>query len=164
MAMPVRVLGLGNELLADDAFGILVAREIERLALEGVDVICTPESGFRLLDYVHGVGRLLVVDTLLTGTAEPGTLYEVGEDTVPRTPCNSPHFVGLFETLRLARQLELPVPDEVRIVAVEAADCSTIGGAMHPAVRAAIPDAASLVKRNAESWGGEPPAGNADRR
>jgi len=145
MAAPVRVLGLGNELLADDAFGILVAQEIQRLAPGQVEVVCTPESGFSLLDYVLGTPRLLVVDAIQTGRAEPGTLHEFAEGDVASAPGNSPHFVGLFETLALARKLGLPAPCDVRILAVEAADCLTVGGPMHPAVRAAIPEAVRLI-------------------
>ncbi|MEK7409026.1 MAG: hydrogenase maturation protease, partial [Acidobacteriota bacterium] len=146
MATPVRVLGLGNELLGDDAFGILVAHEIQRLAPDLVDVVCTPESGFSLLDYILGAPRLLVVDAIQTGRAEPGTLHEIAEGDLESAPGGSPHFVGLFETLELARKLGLPAPSDVRILAVEAADCLTVGGPMHPAVTDAIPEAVRRIQ------------------
>ena len=61
------------------------------------------------------------------------------EEDLPAARADCPHGVGLFDALALARKLGLPTPAEVEIIAVEAADCHTIGGAMHPAVRAAIP-------------------------
>ncbi|MGD0012929.1 MAG: hypothetical protein ABSD56_00675 [Bryobacteraceae bacterium] len=47
--------------------------------------------------------------------------------------------------LALARQLSLDAPEEITIIAVEAADCHTVGGSMHPAVAAAIPRAVDPV-------------------
>ena len=137
----VRVLGLGNEILADDAFGIVVAREVERRCGDRAEVVASSEAGFHLLDRLIGVDRLVVVDTILTGAAEPGTLRTWTADVPRSVPNLSPHFTGIFEVLALAGELNLHPAREVTILAVEAADCFTVGGAMHPDVRAAIPEA-----------------------
>lgn len=141
-----RLLGLGNDILADDAFGILVAREVEGLGLPGLEVVTSAESGLALLDYVQDVERLIVVDTIQTGRAEPGTISIVREEDFAGARGGSPHFIGLFETLALARELGLAAPSEVTIFAVEAADCFTLGGPMHPAVSAALPRVVDLVR------------------
>jgi Ni,Fe-hydrogenase maturation factor len=57
----------------------------------------------------------------------------------------SPHYIGLLETLQLARELLLNVPKDVIILAVEAADCLTLGGAMHDAVKSAVELVTDLV-------------------
>jgi hydrogenase maturation protease len=134
-----RVLCLGNELLSDDAFGILVGKQLDRLALPGVEVVCTAATGFHLLDYILDTSRLLVIDTICSGAAEPGTLHTFDPVEMPTAPGCSPHYVGLFEVLTVGKKLGLAVPDEVAILAVEPADCSTIGGTLHPAVRQAVP-------------------------
>src|SRR5208283_5509171 len=46
---PIRILCLGNELLADDAFGSAVAEELRR-RFPTMDVVFTTDSGFHLLD------------------------------------------------------------------------------------------------------------------
>jgi hydrogenase maturation protease len=142
----IRVLCLGNDLLADDSLGSLVAEHMWQFAPPHVEVIGTPEAGFHLLDYVLNVHRLIVVDTVVTGTASPGTIHEFHENELETVPGGSPHYVGLYETLTLARCLGLPVAEEVIFLSVEAADCSTVGGAMHPAVRAAVPSVARIVR------------------
>jgi len=142
----LRVLCLGNELLADDSLGSLVAEHIRQFAPAGVEVLSTPEAGFHLLDYVLNVHRLVVVDTLMTGTSPPGTIYAFHEHELKAIPGGSPHYVGLHETLALARQLGLPVAEEIFFLAVEAADCSTLGGEMDPAVMAAVPVLVNLVR------------------
>jgi hydrogenase maturation protease len=141
-----RLLGLGNEILADDAFGIRVAREAARLLPPGqVEVVSTSESGLHLLDYVLDVRRLVVVDTVETGAANPGALSVLKEGDFQAAAAGAAHGVGLLDALALARRLGLPAAEEVVIIAVEAADCSTIGGPMSPAVEAAIPRALHLL-------------------
>ena len=133
-----RILGLGNDLLADDACGLLVARQARRRFPDQVDVVCSSAAGFDLLDQVLGAARLLVVDTVLTGSAPPGTIHTFSVDPDQPLPGGSPHFLGLFEVLAVGRKLHLPVPAEVIVFAIEAADCTTVGGPMHPRVASAV--------------------------
>ena len=141
-----RCLCLGNELIADDAFGILAARALRRRLPAGVEVVETSLSGFYLLDVLSRQGRLVVIDTILTGRAAPGTVYILSEEDVASPPGGSPHYTGLFEALTLLRGLDLPAPAEVVLVAVEAADLTTVGGPVHPAVEAALPQVVCRVE------------------
>ena len=47
----IRILCLGNELLADDAFGLVAAEELRR-RFPQLDVVFTTDSGFHLIDYL----------------------------------------------------------------------------------------------------------------
>ncbi|MFB3826728.1 MAG: hydrogenase maturation protease [Bryobacteraceae bacterium] len=142
---PTRVLALGNELLGDDAFAFEVARR-----LRDVETVCSSVSGFHLLDDVLGVERLIVVDTVQTGRTTVGALRIIREQELEFAPGTAPHGTGIFEMLEVARRLGLDAPREVIIVAVEAADCITVGGRMHSSVRAAVEPAAALVSRLAQ--------------
>ncbi|HUI57991.1 MAG TPA: hydrogenase maturation protease [Bryobacteraceae bacterium] len=143
----VRLLGLGNELLADDAFGVRVAREVQRRLGPGADVVTSSAAGFHLLDDVIDTDHLVVVDTVQTGSARPGTIRVLNEDQVRPMPDGSPHFLGLFDVLRAARKLGMQVPADVVIIAVEASDCTTVGGPMHPDVGSAINHAVELSQQ-----------------
>lgn len=162
---PTRVLCLGNDLVADDALGVVAARWLcRRLAGTGVpvppgpafdpaatvrafehpragsvEVVETALTGMYLLEAVVGASRLIVVDTVVTGASPPGSVQVLAEGDFSGPPGASPHYVGLFETLELARGLGLPVPGDVVIVAVEAADYLTVGGRMTASVGAAVP-------------------------
>jgi hydrogenase maturation protease len=116
------------------------------LALPDVEVVDTSVTGFHLFDHILDTRRLVVIDTILTGTAEPGTIFRLRETDIQSVPGSSQHYVGLFEALGLGRGLHLPVPKEVSIIAVQAADCSTVGGRMHPAVAGAIPAVVNLAR------------------
>ena len=135
-----RLLCLGNDILADDAFGILVAEKLRERMPENIDVVSCMESGLRLIDYLLGVPRVVVIDTVETGSAPPGTIFTLREGDFDVTHGSSAHYIGLFETLALGRKLELPIAGDLSIIAVEAADCLTLGGPMSPAVERAIPE------------------------
>jgi hydrogenase maturation protease len=148
---PVRVLCLGNDLLADDAFGCVVGERLRKLVSADVDVVVTANTGFCLLDFMLGAHRLVVVDSALTGSAEPGTVMLIRAEDARVISGSSPHYIGLFEALALADELELPAPEEVVIIAVEVADCTTIGGSMTAAVEAAVPAVLEIVRDMIES-------------
>ena len=82
----------------------------------------------------------------MTGSAPPGTIYEFRDTDLKSPPGGSPHYVGLFEALAVARHLCLPAAAEVLILAVEATNCSTVGEDIHPAVVAAIPILIKMVR------------------
>lgn len=159
------MLCLGNELISDDGLGVVAARGLfRRLAAAGVAVPPTPAfdpamtvrafelprvgavevvetalTGMYLLEAVVGASRLIVVDTVASGANDPGTVLELTESDLAGPRGGSPHYIGLLETLDLARGLGLEVPSDVVIVAVEAGDSMTVGGEMTRSVLAAVP-------------------------
>ena len=78
---------LGNELLADDAFGLVAAEELRR-RFPQMDVVFTTDSGFHLIDYLDGIELLVVVDSIQTGSVppEPFTYCEVQTSSPPTGP------------------------------------------------------------------------------
>jgi hydrogenase maturation protease len=147
----MRILCLGNELLADDAFGLVAAEELRR-RFPQMDVVFSTESGFHLLDYLGDIRLLVIVDSIQMGDVPPGTLHVMQGSDIKTTFGPSPHYVGLLETLQLAKSLLLNVPEEIIILAVEAADCLTLGGEMLLAVKSAVALVADLVDKIVQSW------------
>jgi hydrogenase maturation protease len=147
----LRILCLGNDLLADDAFGLVVAEELRR-RFPQLDVVSTTDSGLHLLDYLTGIQQLVVIDSIQTGKVRPGSLYLLQGSDMKSPSGPAPHYIGLFETLQLAKELLLKVPEEVIILAVEAADCLTLGGKMHADVQAAVELAVDFVGAIAFEW------------
>ena len=155
MAPVIRVLGLGNDLLADDAFGVEMARELARRLPPDIETRWSVASGIALLDEMLEADALIVIDTIATGQVPAGTVHRFAEEQVEVTgQAASGHYMGLFETLRLGRQLQFRVPERVVIVAVEAEDTTTVGGGMSAAVRAAKPIVKRLVEDQIAEWCG----------
>ena len=143
----VLVLGLGNDILSDDAVGLNVAREIRQHLsdADGIEVQETSEMGLSLLDYIVGFDDLVLVDAVQTGQAPPGFLHEFDVSQLKVLPVLSPHFLGVGEVVTLGRQLGLRVPRQVKIFAIEVKDPFTVGVCMTPPLRRVLPSIASRV-------------------
>jgi hydrogenase maturation protease len=146
----VLVLGLGNDILTDDAIGLLAARQLQR-NLAGqphVEVRETTEMGLALLDHLTGFSAAVIVDSIQTGRAAPGFLHELDAASLGQLSGRTPHFLGVGETLALGRHLGLPMPKSVKIFAIEVADPFTLGTALTPALQTALP---GIVERISEA-------------
>lgn len=141
------VLGLGNDILRDDAVGLRVAGAVRR-RLEGnatVDVIEVCEMGLALLDLIVGYERLVIVDSIQTGQSQPGTIHVFDASQVKTRRNGAPHFLGVGETLALGRHLGLDMPERVEVIAVEVEDPFTLGTELTPAVVRAVEPAVAKV-------------------
>ncbi len=140
------ILGLGNDLVSDDAIGLRVAAAVRDQLTDVPEVTVreTEEAGLGLLDLVVGYDHVLLIDAIQTGQATPGYLHEWEGEPFPASTGLSPHFLGIAEVLALGRELGLAVPGHVRIFAIEVQDPFTLGSQMTPALTAALP---SIVRR-----------------
>lgn len=135
------LLGLGNDILRDDAIGLRVVGEVRRrlAGRRDIAVVETGEMGLGLLDFVAGCRTLVVVDAVQTGRAPPGFVHELAGRDINSIPSVAPHGVGLGEVLALGRELGFCVPDQVKIFAIEVADPFTVSAELTPELRAALP-------------------------
>lgn len=152
---PILVLGLGNDILTDDAVGLHVARAV-RSALAGAPDIAveeTTEMGLTLLDTIADRAGLVLIDAVQTGRPPVGHIHEFSPAELSGVLTTSPHFLGVRETLALGRSLGLAMPGQVRILAIEVADPLTLGERLTPAVAAAVTGAAARAVELARGFG-----------
>jgi hydrogenase maturation protease len=156
----ILVLGLGNDLLTDDAVGLRVARAAGARLGGRPDAVVreTMEMGLALLDEIVGFESLVVVDAIQTGRAPAGRIHEFGAGELDGRRLSAPHFLGIAETLFLGQRLGLPMPRRVRVVAVEVGDPFTLGTQMTAAVEAAVEEAAARVARLVDELAAAPRA------
>ena len=145
--MKTLVLGLGNSILTDDAVAFAVVEEVERrIDRKDVTVSRASVGGLGLLELVVGYDRVIILDAIQTGLAEPGHIHRLTPDEFRGSlRAASSHDVSLTTALELGRQLRKDVPKEIIIIAIEAADVETFGEELTPAVAAAVPQAVELV-------------------
>lgn len=160
---PVLVLGLGNDILTDDAVGLHVAEETRALLADepDIEVRRTTEMGLALLDEIAGREAVVIVDAVQTGASPVGTISE--RDACEYLPARSqqagvasagsmPHFLGVPETLAFGRLLGLAMPGCVTILAIEVADPYSLGTEPTPAVAAVIMPAARRAAAMARAF------------
>lgn len=150
--MKTLVLGLGNELLSDDAIGILAARALKEKLNKEADVVESSLSGLALLDLFVSYERAIVIDAVKTGRCPPGTIYELSPADLDSVVAPSPHYAGLPELLALAKRLGLDFPKEIKIFALEVEDPYTIGGGLSAPVRAALDELVQRVYTQVNHW------------
>jgi hydrogenase maturation protease len=154
----VAVLGIGNVLTGDDAFGPFVARSIDaRYEMpDGVEVRDIGTPGLDLVPHLAGIEHVIVVDTV-KAAAEPGSLrcYRAA-DLTARGPSarTNPHQPTLADTLFFLDVQDL-APRDVLLVGVVPLRYDT-GAPLSAHVRAAVPDAIALVVRELERLGFPP--------
>jgi hydrogenase maturation protease len=149
------VLGLGNDLLSDDAIGVIAARELSEELAGEADVIESSLSGIALLDLLVGYKKVVIIDAIQLSHFPPGTVIELSLDDLRSVPSPSPHYAGLPEMLRLARELQLEFPGEIKVVAIEVADPYTVGGGLSPSVADALGNVKHCVKSYLLNWRNE---------
>jgi hydrogenase maturation protease len=142
------LLGLGNDILTDDAVGLHVVHELQRdlAGHPSIDTRETTEMGLALLDFITGYRVVVIVDSIQTGKAPPGFLHELDAAAMNQLTGRTPHFVGVSETLALGRQLGLPMPEQVSIFAIEVADPFTLGTTLTPVLEAALPGIVDRIR------------------
>jgi len=154
--MSTLVLGLGNALMTDDAYGYRMIGELEaRFAFpEGVALLDGGTLGLDLLPRLEGVERLLILDALDMGGA-PGELFRIEGEEVPRAFASklSVHQMGLQDLLAVA-ELQGHLPRELVVWGVQPA-CIEMGLELSPPVEAAIEAAVAAVVGELRAWGVE---------
>jgi hydrogenase maturation protease len=152
--MPILVLGIGNALMNDDAFGI---RVIERLQEEyrfpaGVTVLDGGTLGLDLLPRLEEADKLLIIDAVEMGAAT-GTLFRLVGEEVPRAFANklSVHQMGVQDLLAVA-ELQGYCPEELVFWGVQPGSIEMELTLSAP-VAAALDQVVLSVIEELRSWG-----------
>lgn len=138
------ILGLGNEILRDDAVGILLLKELEKEleVPEGfkVDFLEASLAGFNLLDMLVGYDGVVILDSIVTGKEEAGTVMELDLDSLKSTlRLTSVHDINLATALKLGEDLGMAMPSFIRIYVMEVLEIFEFGEELSEPVKEAFP-------------------------
>ena len=148
----ILVLALGNDLFADDAVGLVASRALKTHFPSGVDFVEAAGHGLDLLDDVEGRDCVLLLDSIVTGVREPGSLVELTEKDFGPSGPGSPHSSGLPEALLLARKLSLSLPRHLRVLAMEIRHTTILGTGLSAQIQQSMPAFISRAKEIISAW------------
>ncbi len=143
MMPKIKIIGLGNPFMGDDAVGVLVARQLHAYASAHISVLEGGLAGLNLLDDMEDIDTLILIDavhshskvgTILRFTI-PQDLEEIGK-LAWGTSASSTHAFGLAEALTLAHTLEV-LPTHVVLFGIELCHIQK-GQALSPPVSKAM--------------------------
>lgn len=149
------VVGLGNVLVGDDAFGPYVVRLFEARYDAGpeVEALDLGTPGLDLAPHLEGLSALIVVDTVSSDGA-PGTLKLYTKEQLlsrPSPPRTNPHQPGVKETL-LRLEVEDSAPGSVLLVGA-VPEATEMGVGLTDALRSAAEGALETVVEELQRLG-----------
>jgi hydrogenase maturation protease len=107
----VLVIGVGNEYRSDDGVGLMVARRLTEMGIEGVCAIHISSEGMSLLEAWQDSEMVVLVDAISSG-GEPGTVYRIDASNLDAGDVLagvSTHGFGIGEAIGLGRAIgQLP--------------------------------------------------------
>ncbi len=144
------VVCIGNDLVADDAFGHRLYYLLqETLQNKDVRLCLLGVGGMAVVDELAGEELLIVVDAVQFG-ALPGSVHVLAWDQIPATQMRpvSGHGIGVREALQVCRKLyPEKMPEKIYLVGVEGACFDKIGAGLSPEVKTALPRALETIAK-----------------
>jgi hydrogenase maturation protease len=155
MPKPIRVLGMGNVLMADDGLGPFVARvlEAEYEFPEHVELVDVGTPGADFSPFLDHAGAVIVIDTVHSD-GPPGTLrrYDMRELLSSPPPARiHPHQPGLREAL-MAAELTDSAPEELIVIGVVPESIEAVAR-LGATVRATVPAVVAAILAELERLG-----------
>lgn len=132
---------MGNTILSDDAVGIITLRYLQSNIKypSNIDFQETSWGGFRIIDLLRGYEYVIILDSIKTGKSEYGNIYHLKvEDFMHTLRLNSFHDINFYTALKLAETLEVKMPADIDIFAMEIENNYTISENLTPEIRNSI--------------------------
>jgi len=146
----MKIIGLGNPFMGDDAVGVLVARKLRQYEQTSVFIVEGGLAGLNLLHEMEGTDTLVLIDAVHS-QSKTGTIFRF---TIPQdlekigtlawgTSASSTHSFGLAEALTLAHTLEA-LPAHVVLYGIELGQIQK-GQTLSPTVSKAMKDVVNRI-------------------
>ena len=151
----ILVLALGNDIMGDDAAGLIASRELKKMFEDKIDIFELASAGFALIDILEGYEKVLILDSVPAETDIAGNVRELNKDSFSNHISWSPHYAGLPEMISLAKKLEINFPEEIRIIVMEIKKSDMIWEGLHPEIKNHIPEFVQKSSAIINKWLGQ---------
>ena len=145
IALPILLIGIGNEYRCDDSLGLHAVRALKKLNLRDTFIVESDGDGAELIELFNPVKLAIVIDAVSCG-GDPGKIYQfnVHEQPLPaQFSFQSTHAFGLVEAIELARILE-QLPPRFIVFAIEGENFST-GMGLSSSVKQSVQKVTEMV-------------------
>ncbi len=146
--MKTILIGLGNPLLTDDAIGIRVAGSLSEEDFTDIDIEEASVGGMELVEMMLGYERAVIVDSIITGKKDVGTISRITPDDFKETRnVSNLHNVSFLQALKIwSATGDEMIPKDIVIYAIEVEDVHTFSEKMTPKVEDALPRLVQQVR------------------
>ncbi|MEI6683877.1 MAG: hydrogenase maturation protease [Bacteroidota bacterium] len=117
----VLLLGIGNDILSDDAIGIRLIEDIQQKSgFRDVVFETAMVGGLEILELIQGYSMTIFFDAIRTTDGRPGETYRMSlEDFNPTLHLSNLHDISFIQAINLGKALGLELPAHIGIFAVE---------------------------------------------
>jgi len=143
------ILGIGNDILSDDAIGPKLVMELEK-SISDPDVTCLTAAlgGLEILEMIKDYKKVILIDAIRTRGGVPGAVYYLKPENFKETlHASSFHDVNFLTGLELAKKLDIAIPESIDILAVEIVEDLTFSNEFSPQIAEKYDDIVVEVKR-----------------
>jgi hydrogenase maturation protease len=146
---PVLILGLGNDILSDDAIGLRVLDEMERTFPGAFDFRKCNLGGLDILELIREYARVVMIDAIKTEHGRAGTVsFLTTEDFNKTLHISNFHDIDILSALEIGRKLGMEMPERIDIIAVKILEDTEFSEKLSPALEAAFP----MICSETEQW------------
>lgn len=138
----ILILGLGNEILSDDGIGPRLvkdlARKIRRKDIEFETASC---GGLDIMEYIQGYSKVIFIDAIRTLNGNPGDIFYFNPSDFRETSnLSSLHDVNFITALHLGNNLDMDLPSDLTIIAIEIIEDREFSDKLTPALENMYPE------------------------
>lgn len=144
MLHELAVACLGNPILGDDAFGLLVAEELE--GLEGADILSLEEGGLDIAIRLAPYSRVLVIDALETSKGRVGEIMKLSVQRLASARGLGGHAMSLAQALEALRLVSGKGPQTIEVLVCRIRPVEAYGEKVNRAVRNAVKLCATMAR------------------
>ena len=115
------ILGIGNNILTDDGIGFRLVDDLRKMISDpDLDYEKACCGGLEIIDYIRDFKRVIFIDAIRTREGKPGDVYYfIPSDFRDTLHLSNLHDVSFLTALKLGRTLNLDLPDDLHIIAIE---------------------------------------------
>lgn len=121
MKNDILILGLGNDILTDDGIGPRLVRDLsikDKSSKITYDIACS--GGLEIMENIKGYSRVIFIDAIRTRNGTPGDVYYFHpSDYKDTSHLSNLHDVYFLTALKLGEILQLDLPTDLHIIAIE---------------------------------------------
>lgn len=134
----ILIIGMGSTLLGDSAIGPRLVEDLKGdLDTSGYDFKTAHQGGWELLELIEGYDSAVIIDGIKSEDHDCGHVHIMTEDTFIETRnLSSVHDLDFRATLHFARELGIPIPDDLKIIAIEIVNDLVVSDQLSPPLTA----------------------------
>ncbi len=134
----ILLLGLGNDILSDDAIGPKIIQDLEtQNRYTRVDYQTAAIGGLELIELFSNYQQVFIIDAIKTRNGVPGSVYYFKPEDFRHTlHLTNFHDVNFLVALELAEELGHQMPEQIHILAIEIVEDLVFSDELTPPLQA----------------------------